>query len=102
MRSDNHEPCRAEGIWRMWTIQLLGGLAARGHQRRVTRFRTRKAGALLAYLAFYKDRPPQAREVLADLFWPDADLETGRHNLSAELSPLRRLLEPPGIPPGTV
>jgi predicted ATPase/DNA-binding SARP family transcriptional activator len=86
----------------LWTIQLLGGLAARGANREVTRFRTHKAGALLAYLAFYKDRPPQAREVLADLFWPDTDLEIARHNLSAELSPLRRLLEPSGVPPGAV
>jgi predicted ATPase/DNA-binding SARP family transcriptional activator len=86
----------------MWTIQLLGGLIAHSDQRQVTRFRTHKAGALLAYLAFYKDKPPYAREVLADLFWPDADAETGRHNLSAELSPLRRLLEPPGVPPNAV
>ena len=37
----------------LWTIQLLGGLAAAGPQQVVTRFRTQKAAALLAYLAFH-------------------------------------------------
>src|SRR5439155_10582859 len=50
----------------IWRIQLLGGLrAARGGQV-VTRFPTRKTGALLAYLACHLDRE-QPREVLAEL-----------------------------------
>ena len=84
----------------MWTIQMLGGLAAHSPQREVTRFRTQKAASLLAFLAFHP--APQPRETLLDLLWPDADIDTGRHNLSNALSFLRHQLEPPGVPPGTV
>jgi predicted ATPase/DNA-binding SARP family transcriptional activator len=88
----------------IWTIQLLGGLAARSHDRLATRFRTQKAAALLAYLAFYTDpnRPPHPRETLIGLLWPDTDVDAGRHNLSNALSSLRHLLEPPGVPAGAV
>lgn len=84
----------------MWTIQVLGGLAAHGSQRQLTRFRTQRAASLLAYLAFHP--APQPRETLIDLLWPDAEPDVGRHNLSNALSFLRHLLEPPGVPPGTV
>ncbi len=88
----------------MWTIQLLGGLSVRGPQRSATRFRTRKTAALLAYLAFHcrDGAPPCPREVLVEMFWPEVDLEPGRHNLSNALSTLRHLLEPPGVSPGSV
>src|SRR5579862_2707757 len=88
----------------MWIIQLLGGLTAHSHQRQLTRFRTQKAASLLAYLAFRAapGTPPQPREILIDLLWPDAEPEVGRHNLSNALSFLRHLLEPPGVPPGSV
>ncbi len=84
----------------MWTIRLLGGLAAHSSQRQITRFRTQKAASLLAYLAFHP--APQPRETLLALLWPDAEPEVGRHNLSNALSFLRHLLEPPGVSPGTV
>jgi predicted ATPase/DNA-binding SARP family transcriptional activator len=84
----------------MWTIQLLGGLSAHSPQRQLTRFRTQKAASLLAFLAFHHASQP--RELLLDLLWPDAEPEVGRHNLSNALSFLRHLLEPPGVPPGTV
>src|SRR5579871_62372 len=88
----------------MWTIQLLGGLSAHSPQRQITRFRTQKAASLLAFLAFRAAPgiPSQPRELLLDLLWPDAEPEVGRHNLSNALSFLRHLLEPPGVPPGTV
>ncbi|HZT42404.1 MAG TPA: BTAD domain-containing putative transcriptional regulator [Chthonomonadaceae bacterium] len=84
----------------MWSIQLLGRLAAHSPQRHLNRFRTQKAASLLAYLAFYPT--PQPRETLLDRFWPDLDMETGRHSLSKALSFIRHLLEPPGVPPGAV
>src|SRR5262249_41568451 len=59
-----------------------------------------KAASLLAYLAFHPT--PQPRETLLAILWPDEDPEVGRHNLSNALSLLRHLLEPPGVPPGTV
>src|SRR5579871_1640007 len=88
----------------MWTIHLLGGLAVRSDQREVTRFRTRKAASLLGYLALRTapGAPPESRETLIGMLWPDADPEGGRHNLSNALSCLRHILEPPGVPPGTV
>src|SRR5262249_53664747 len=86
------------------TIQLLGGLAVVGRQQGVTRFRTQKAASLLAYLAFHAGlgAPPQSRDVLLELLWPEADLDAGRPTLSNALSVVRRVLEPTGIAPGTV
>jgi DNA-binding SARP family transcriptional activator len=84
-----------------WRIELLGGLRAEAEDRVVSRFRTQKTGALLAYLAFYLRRS-HPREELIELFWPEADREAGRHSLSTALSWLRRLLEGPDWLPGTV
>jgi DNA-binding SARP family transcriptional activator len=66
----------------VWTIQLLGGLAARSQDRLATRFRTQKAAVLLAYLAFYNalNRPPHPRETLIGLLWPDTDVDAGRNS----------------------
>jgi DNA-binding SARP family transcriptional activator len=88
----------------MWTIQLLGGLAARRSQQEVTRFRTQKSAALLAFLAFYAapNSLPQPRDVLIEMLWPETEPEAGRNNLSKALSFLRRVLEPPSVPSGTV
>ncbi len=60
----------------LWRIGLLGGLSAEQGARVVTRFRTQKVGALLAYLAYHHQRS-HPREVLTDLLWPDADLDAG-------------------------
>ncbi len=84
-----------------WRITLLGALRAERGAETVTRFRSQKAGGLLAYLALFPRRV-HAREELADLFWPDADPEAGRMNLRSVLSSLRRQLEPPGVEAGAV
>jgi DNA-binding SARP family transcriptional activator len=84
-----------------WKIELLGGLSARQGHRTITRFRSRQTGALLAYLAFYRQRP-HPREVLIELLWPGYDLDAGRNSLSTALSSLRHQLEPPGMPRGAV
>ena len=84
-----------------WTITLFGGLAATQCERRITRFHTQKTGALLAFLAFYRDRC-HSREVLIEMFWPGDNLQAGRHSLSMALSSLRHQMEPPGVPAGTV
>ncbi len=80
-----------------WYIQLFGTLRARQEDRIITRFRTQKTGALLAYLAYFRGRS-HTRETLIELFWPDTELDSGRHSLSLALSSLRSLLEPPGVP----
>jgi predicted ATPase/DNA-binding SARP family transcriptional activator/class 3 adenylate cyclase len=88
----------ARGLWR---IELLGGLCASQGDRVVTHFRSRKAAALLAYLAFYRDRL-HAREELIELLWPETEPDRSRNNLSRELSWLRDQLEPAGTPRGAV
>ena len=65
------------------------------------RFATAKNAALLAFLALYPKRL-HPREELIDLFWPDSDLEAGRASLRTALASLRRQLEPPGTPSGSV
>ena len=85
----------------VWRICLMGGLRAERGEEIVTRFRSQKIGALLAYLALFPHRP-HTREELADLFWPDAEPEAARANLRTALSSLRRPLEPPGTPAGAV
>jgi predicted ATPase/DNA-binding SARP family transcriptional activator len=84
-----------------WRILLLGGLRAEQNETSIARFRSQKIGALLAYLALFPTRA-YTREELADLFWPDAEPEVGRTNLRTALFSLRRQLEPPGAPAGSV
>ena len=80
---------------------MLGWMRAQSGDLTVTRFRTQKTALLLARLALFPKRT-HPREVLADLLWPDADQDAGRNNLKQSLAILRRLLEPPGTPAGSV
>jgi predicted ATPase/DNA-binding SARP family transcriptional activator len=82
-------------------LELFGGLRLLQGDRVLTRFRTHKAATLLAYLALHL-RQSHPRDQLVDLFWPEMELEAGRVNLSTALTSLRRPLEPPGIPSGSV
>jgi predicted ATPase/DNA-binding SARP family transcriptional activator len=84
-----------------WRLQLLGGLRATRDAREITRFRTRKTGLLLAYLAYYPQRA-HPRDELVDLLWPEATQEAGRGSLSTSLLWLRHTLEPRGETPGSV
>lgn len=85
-------PCR---------IEMLGGLRVMQAERTITRFRSQKTGALLAYLALHPRRT-HAREHLIDLLWPDDAPEAARRSLRVSLSSLRRQIEPPGTPAGSV
>jgi len=80
---------------------MLGGLRVRSGDRTITRFRTQKTGALLAYLAYYLSRA-HSREVLVELLWPWSAPAAGRKSLTVSLSSLRHQLEPPGAPEGAV
>ena len=84
-------PCR---------IALLGPLRVTLGSQTFTRFRTRRASSLLAYLAYHPSKF-HARVELVDILWPDSDLENGRDSLSKELSAVRAVIEPPGVVPGT-
>jgi predicted ATPase/DNA-binding SARP family transcriptional activator/Tfp pilus assembly protein PilF len=85
----------------LWRIELLGGMRAVSADRTITRFRARKTGALLAFLA-YHSRQAHPRDALAELLWPESDPEKARRSLGVELTSLRRQLEPPQLPPGSV
>jgi predicted ATPase/DNA-binding SARP family transcriptional activator len=74
-----------------WRIELLDGPRAVGPDRVVTRFRTRKTGALLAYLALYRNRS-HTRERLVEQFWPESEPEAGRTALRVALASLRAAL----------
>src|SRR5262245_21391459 len=82
-----------------WRIQLLGGLQATADSRIIARFPTRRAGLLLAHLAFYLPRTHHRAELI-ELLWPEARPEDGRNSLRQSLHQLRQLLEPPGAAAG--
>ena len=85
----------------IWRVELFGGLQAVGEERVVSRFRTQKTAAALAYLAYYLGKP-QPRDYLAELLWPEDEPEAARASLRTALSSLRRQLEPPGVPAGSM
>jgi predicted ATPase/DNA-binding SARP family transcriptional activator len=85
----------------LWRVAMLGKLQAESERTVVPRFRTRRVGLLLAYLAFYRERS-HSREELASLLWPELETEPARRNLRQALSSLRRHLEPPSVPRGAI
>ncbi len=85
----------------LWRIEMLGWLRCSRADRVVARFRTHKTGALLAFLAFHHHRS-HPREFLIELFWPECEPAAGRDSLSTALVWLRRQLEPPDVPRGSV
>jgi len=76
-----------------WRVRLLGELKAEQGSKTITRFRTQKTAALLAYLAVHLHQAHR-REVLIDRFWPESGLDSGRHSLSLALTALRHQFEP--------
>ncbi len=84
-----------------WSVTLLGQLKAEQNLSTITRFRTRKAASLFAFLACHRNRS-HAREELADRFWPEDTAETGRTKLRLALTSLRHQLEPAGVQAGAV
>jgi len=69
-------------------IRLLGGLSLTLDGALLTKFKSRKAEALLAYLALAKR--PLSRTELAYLFWEESNEEQSRRNLRRTLSDLRQ------------
>src|SRR5215831_16563848 len=70
-------------------LKLLGAPEAR-HAGQVVKFPTRKALALLIYLAVECGKQP--REKLTTLFWPESDAERSRAALRITLAYLRSAL----------
>lgn len=73
-------------------IELFGGLRVYLNGKLVTKFRTRKTASLLGYLAFNAETP-QHRDVLIEVFWPEATVDAGRQSLRMALSALRETLQ---------
>src|SRR2546425_830535 len=71
-------------------LSLLGTPVVKHGERTLT-FSTRKAMALLIYLAVEGGMHP--RKTLSESFWPELDAEHGRAALRATLLELRKLLE---------
>lgn len=84
-----------------WRVTLFGGLRACQGDLAVTRFRTRKAASLFAFLACHPQRD-HAREEIAERFWPDDVPDAARQKLRLALTSLRHQLEPEGAQTGTV
>src|SRR5262249_39741763 len=74
------------------TLRLFGGFQARFGERGLT-FPTRKAQALLAYLAVHPEEK-YTRNKLAATFWGDAGKEQARQSLRQSLSALRSAFAP--------
>lgn len=72
-------------------IRLLGGFAVRINDQPVTKFRSAKSRALLAYLAIQPDQD-HVRTTLATLLWGDLPETAAKTNLRIELSHLKKLL----------
>jgi DNA-binding SARP family transcriptional activator/tetratricopeptide (TPR) repeat protein len=71
-------------------LSLLGTVHVTRDGAPISNFRSRKAIALLGYLAVHGE--PVPRERLADLFWPDQPEDRGRANLSWVLNRVSSLL----------
>jgi len=72
------------------TLNLLGPFEARGSDGTAVDLASRKALALLAYLAVESGRP-HTRELLASLLWGGTGDERARHNLRQTLLKIRQI-----------
>src|SRR5262249_7048044 len=86
-----------QGMESRLRIELFGGLRVTGPGQEMPPLRRSKVAALLAYLAFYRQRR-HAREELIELLWPESDPEAGRNNLRVALHALRQHLAESGLP----
>src|SRR5947209_3414557 len=68
---------RGGGMDQPWLIEMFGWLRVVQADRVVSRFRTRKTAALLAYLAYHRHRS-HPREQLIELLWPEYSPEAGQ------------------------
>jgi predicted ATPase len=86
----------------LWRVRLFEGpVLADAAGNEVSRFRSRRVGALLAYLALNLGRLCP-REELYEAIWPEDDLQLVRNRLRVALASLRRQMEPSGAPFGAV
>jgi DNA-binding SARP family transcriptional activator len=77
---------------------MLLGIPVVKHGEETLTFSTRKAQALLTYLAVQGRGGMHLRKTLSEAFWPELDAEHGRAALRASVLELRTLLERPHSP----
>jgi DNA-binding SARP family transcriptional activator len=87
-----HQLRGATTVGAVLEVRLTGGLALRANGDALAPPASRRARALLAYLALHPG--PHARAQLAARFWPDVLDESARTSLRAALTELRRALGP--------
>ena len=75
-------------------IELFGALCLRKEDRAITRFQTRKTGAMIAYLACF-DRQLHRRDELIEQLWPGEEADSSRNRMRMALSWLRKELDSP-------
>lgn len=86
----------------LWRVRLFDGpVLTDTAGNEVRRFRSRRVGALLAYLALHLGRPCP-REELCEALWPDEEIQVVSNRLRVALASLRKQLEPAGVPFGAV
>ena len=83
------------------SIQLFGGLQARGPLGTTASFGSHKNRLLLIYLTLHADEAAP-RDRLVELLWPESDFDRGRNSLSTALSNVRAALESVGLPAGRI
>ena len=80
------------------TLSFFGAFEARLGDKPLKKFRSVKAQGLLAYLVLTPGQP-QARDVLAALFWPDEPETVAKQNLRQAVFLLRKVLGDATSPP---
>ena len=75
-------------------IDLFGALCLRTEDRAITRFQTRKTGALIAYLACF-DKQLNRRDEVIEQLWPGENPQSSRNRLRMALTWLRKELGSP-------
>jgi DNA-binding SARP family transcriptional activator len=80
-------------------VYCLGPFRVYQNDQLITDWDSLKARSILKYLAAHR-RTPIVKDILMDLFWPDADPEAARRNLHQAIYSLRQMLRRgyPGFP----
>jgi predicted ATPase len=88
------------GLAGRWQLRLLGGLSGRNGDLQLSRLQPQPR-RVLAYLVLHTDNDV-AREDLSRLIWPHTVKVKRRASLTVALNAVRKVLEVPGMPAGSV
>jgi DNA-binding SARP family transcriptional activator len=72
-------------------VYCLGSFRVYQNDREITEWQSLKSRSIFRYL-LTRPETPIAKDVLMDLFWPDADSEAARRNLHQAIYALRKML----------